>query len=84
MTKTVTIELPYETLDDIVLETLKETYETCSNEVEILNNKERYLETYEREDLALSKEIRDAAKSLIYYFSTPDQAKEYFGFEEED
>ena len=83
MTKTVTIELPYETLDDIVLETLKETYETCSNEVEILNNKERYLETYEREDLALSKEIRDAAKSLIYYFSTPDQAKEYFGFEEE-
>ena len=84
MTKTVTIELPYETLDDIVLETLKETYETCSNEVEILNNKERYLETYEREDLALSKEIRDAVKALIYYFSTPDQAKEYFGFEEED
>ena len=84
MTKTVTIELPYETLDDIVLTSLKETYEMCSNEVEILNNKERYLEIYEREDLALSKEIRDAAKSLIYYFSTPDQAKEYFGFEEED
>ena len=84
MTKTVTIELPYETLDDIVLTALKETYEMCSNEVEILNNKERYLEIYEREDLALSKEIRDAAKALIYYFSTPDQAKEYFGFEEED
>ena len=84
MTKKVTIELPYETLDDIVLETLKETYERCSNEVEILNNKERYLELYERGDLAHSKEIRDAAKALIYYFSTPDQAKEYFGVKEED
>ena len=84
MTKTVTIELPYETLDDIVLETLKETYETCSKEVELLNNKERYLETYERGDLAHSKEIRDAAKALIYYYTSADQAKEYFGVKEKD
>ena len=83
MTKKVTIELPYETLDDIVLTALKETYEMCSNEVEILNNKERYLETYERGDLAHSKEIRDAAKVLIYYYMSADQAKEYFGVEKE-
>ena len=84
MTKKVTIEVPYETLDDIVLTALKETYEICSNEVELLNNKERYLETYEREDLAHYKEIRDAAKALIYYYTSADQAKEYFGVKEKD
>ena len=84
MTKKVTIEVPYETLDDIVLTALKETYKICSNEVELLNNKERYLETYEREDLAHYKEIRDAAKALIYYYTSADQAKEYFGVKEKD
>lgn len=77
----ISIKLDYEMADKIVVEALKDSYNSITSDIRRLKRKSKTvdLEDYEVQDLKDFKQNRKAIKRVICYYTTVDEQKEFFG-----
>jgi len=66
--KKFTVELGYEAIDNLVVECLKESYCGLIDDIERLENADRELRSFEKEDLKNFRKYRKGLKRTLKYY----------------
>ena len=75
----ITVDLDYETVDKVVLDSLIESYRNIDHDINALvkNVLDREISEYQKDDLIYNLKLLASLKNVLLFYVAPDDKKNY-------